>query len=315
MHSDSFLHDHGEFKQLIQIVSDELSILPQLVEKDYWIMHCLWGLQQKLHFELKGGTSLSKGFGIIDRFSEDIDIRINPPEGMEVKTGKSQDKPSHIESRRNYFDWLQKAIQIPGIASVERDKTYDDDILRNAGIRLLYKSYFPIVSGVKDGVLLEVGFDDTAPNREVTISSWAFDRAIKQDVSFKDNRSTKVKCYCPEFTFVEKLQTISTKFRRQQESGSFPTNFMRHYYDIYQLLTQLEVQDFIGTEAYEARKRQRFRRGDNLKISENDAFLLKDPATRKLYESEYLKTGSLYYKGQIPLSKILGRIEEYIDRL
>ena len=51
-----------------------------LVEKDYWIMHCLWGLQaQGFQFELKGGTSLSKGFGVIHRFSEDIDIRIEPP--------------------------------------------------------------------------------------------------------------------------------------------------------------------------------------------------------------------------------------------
>ncbi|MEA2882414.1 MAG: hypothetical protein QOH32_1670, partial [Bradyrhizobium sp.] len=42
--------------------------------KDYWIMHSLYGLQKLgLIFELKGGTSLSKGFKIIDRFSEDID--------------------------------------------------------------------------------------------------------------------------------------------------------------------------------------------------------------------------------------------------
>jgi predicted nucleotidyltransferase component of viral defense system len=43
------------------------------VEKDYWIMHGLYGLQQMgMSFELKGGTSLSKGYGIIERFSEDI---------------------------------------------------------------------------------------------------------------------------------------------------------------------------------------------------------------------------------------------------
>lgn len=315
MPHDSFLHNNSEFKQLIQILSEELSIIPQLIEKDYWIMHCLWGLQQQFAFELKGGTSLSKGFNIIDRFSEDIDIKINPPEGMEVKTGKNHDKDSHIESRKQYFSWLHETINIPGIVSVERDKAYDDETLRNAGIRLLYNSYFPPASGVKDGVLLEVGFDDTTPNRAVVISSWTFDRAFKQHATIADNRAVHVKCYCPEYTFVEKLQTISTKFRRQQETGSFPTNFMRHYYDVYQLLSQSEVQSFIGTEIYEARKKQRFRRGDNLKISENEAFLIKDPAIRKLYESEYLKTASLYYKGQVPFSTILERISEYIDRL
>lgn len=40
-------------------------------------MHVLWGLQaQGFAFELKGGTSLSKGFGVIHRFSEDIDIHV-----------------------------------------------------------------------------------------------------------------------------------------------------------------------------------------------------------------------------------------------
>ena len=42
---------------------------PALVEKDYWLMHVLWGLQQqKLSFHLKGGTSLSKGHGCIHFF-------------------------------------------------------------------------------------------------------------------------------------------------------------------------------------------------------------------------------------------------------
>jgi predicted nucleotidyltransferase component of viral defense system len=46
----------------MRIVAQETDIDPALVEKDYWIMHCLHGLQQLgLTFELKGGTSLSKG--------------------------------------------------------------------------------------------------------------------------------------------------------------------------------------------------------------------------------------------------------------
>ena len=58
-----FLHDLPDFKQLIAAVSNKQGIAPTLIEKDYWIMHCLWGLQaQGYCFELKGGTSLSKGF-------------------------------------------------------------------------------------------------------------------------------------------------------------------------------------------------------------------------------------------------------------
>jgi len=80
-----FLHARRDFGQLLSLIADERRIDPVLVEKDYWLMHCLWGLQaQGLRFELKGGTSLSKGFGIIHRFSEDIDIRIEPPSTLKV---------------------------------------------------------------------------------------------------------------------------------------------------------------------------------------------------------------------------------------
>src|SRR6267378_6511147 len=98
-----FLHNHPQFPDLIRIVAEEKGIAPALVEKDYWIMHCLYGLQQLgLKFELKGGTSLSKGHKIINRFSEDIDIRIEPPHDRDVKTGRNQDKPPHVESRKAF---------------------------------------------------------------------------------------------------------------------------------------------------------------------------------------------------------------------
>ncbi|WP_275189952.1 nucleotidyl transferase AbiEii/AbiGii toxin family protein [Bradyrhizobium sp. CSA112] len=78
-----FLHNHPQFADLIRIVAKVKGIDPPLVEKDYWIMHCLYGLQQLgFTFRLKGGTSLSKGHQIINRFSEDIDILIEPPTGM-----------------------------------------------------------------------------------------------------------------------------------------------------------------------------------------------------------------------------------------
>ena len=68
-----FLHERHDFDQLLAVVANERALDPMLVEKDYWIMHGLWGLQaQDFVFELKGRTSLSKGFGVIHRFSEDI---------------------------------------------------------------------------------------------------------------------------------------------------------------------------------------------------------------------------------------------------
>lgn len=100
-----FLHELPDAKELFLVVSEEKAINPSIVEKDYWVMHTLWGLQQQgFDFELKGGTSLSKGDNIINRFSEDIDILIHPASSTNVKSGKNHDKKNHIESRRTFFD-------------------------------------------------------------------------------------------------------------------------------------------------------------------------------------------------------------------
>ncbi len=316
MKAPGFLHEHDGFLLLIEQIADARNIEAHLIEKDYWLMHCLWGLQQQgWKFELKGGTSLSKGFQLIQRFSEDIDIRFEPPAEMGVKAGKNHDKPAHQATRRDFFDWLAGQIKIPGLKSVTRDTDFDDAKYRNCGILLGYPILTRALHGVKDGILLEVGFDDTAPNTPCTISSWALDAALKAKVAIMDNRAVDVACYSPAYTFVEKLQTVSTKFRMQQESNTFPKNFMRHYYDLYCLLDSAEVLNFIGTPTYHARKIERFRSGDNLDIACNEAFLLSDPKVRNLYETKYRETAALYYAGQIPFSDILARIHQHIERL
>ena len=311
-----FLHQRRDFDQLLAVVANDRELDPMLVEKDYWIMHSLWGLQaQGFVFELKGGTSLSKGFGVIHRFSEDIDIRIEPPADMDVKTGRNQDKPAHIDSRRAYYDELSKRIRIPGIDSVERDTFFDDEKMRSAGILLVYSPRAATVTGLKDGILLERGFDDTAPNRPVTISSWALDFAMSRDVDVFDNRAVDVLCYAPTHTFVEKLQTISTKYRRLAEAQKFPGNFLRHYYDLYCLLELQEVQEFMNTPAYQERKQQRFRTGDELVIANNPAFSLTDPAQRDLFVREYQKSSALYHQGQPDFDQLLNRIGKYLNSM
>lgn len=230
---NNYLHNRKDFPDLLRILEQETGILAQLIEKDYWIMHVLHGLKsQGLHFELKGGTSLSKGYQIIHRFSEDIDIHIHPPQDLSVKQNPAKTKTRHIQSRKDFYDWLAQHISIDGIVSIERDTAFDDErYYRSGGIRLHYESKMDQVAGVKEGILLEVGFDNVAPNNLLNISSWAFDRAMHNaSINIFDNRAVEIACYAPGYTFVEKLQTIATKYRQEQESGQERPNLMRQYY-------------------------------------------------------------------------------------
>jgi predicted nucleotidyltransferase component of viral defense system len=81
----------------------EVSLPPAVIEKDFWVCWILQILNEipelKGNITFKGGTSLSKAFGLIDRFSEDIDIAINrrvfgqePPFGAEDAESNRQRK-------------------------------------------------------------------------------------------------------------------------------------------------------------------------------------------------------------------------------
>ncbi|MDI5887703.1 nucleotidyl transferase AbiEii/AbiGii toxin family protein [Flavobacterium yafengii] len=313
-----YLHNHKNFRDLLRILGAELNIEPGLIEKDYWIMHVLYGLkQQGFQFELKGGTSLSKGYGIIHRFSEDIDLHIKPPTEMEINENPNNNKPRNIQKRKDFYDGLADEIKINGIIAVKRDETFDDlRQYRSGGVRLHYESIMETIEGVKEGILLEVGFDTVTPNNPLTISSWAYEKAIQQKVDIIDNRAVDIASYHIGYTFVEKLQTIATKFRQEQEDKIERQNLMRQYYDVYSLLQDNTVKAFIGTEEYQKHKEARFPPKDyEIPITDNEAFLLKNPKLRQRFIERYKKTAKLYYKGQPDFDELLVEIGKWVEKL
>lgn len=313
-----YLHNHKNFRDLLRIVGAELNIEPGLIEKDYWIMHVLYGLkEQGFQFELKGGTSLSKGYGIIHRFSEDIDLHIKPPAEMEINENPNNNKPRNIQKRKDFYDGLADEIKINGIIAVKRDETFDDlKQYRSGGIRLHYESIMETIEGVKEGILLEVGFDTVTPNNPLTISSWAYEKAIQQKVDIIDNRAVDIACYHIGYTFVEKLQTIATKFRQEQEDKIERQNLMRQYYDVYSLLQDNTVKSFIGTKEYQKHKEARFPPKDyEILIADNEAFLLKNLELRERFIKRYKKTEKLYYKGQPDFDELLVEIGKWVEKL
>lgn len=314
-----FIHNDPDFSDLLAIVSSNLGIDITLVEKDYWIMHALYSLnQQNIEFELKGGTSLSKGYGLIHRFSEDIDIHIKTNFGLAIE-GK-EDKRSVIDARKQFYDVLANNIIMDGIVQVERDYEFDDLLkYRSGGIRLNYKTRTPSLNGLKEGILLEAGFDTITPNSLLDISSWVWDHLVSIDIfsQYKNNTALAVPCYHPGFTLIEKLQTIIRKFRTLNKgSESTEKNFMRQYYDVYCLLGDKSVIEFIGSQEYLDHKLKRIKGDDKLiQISENPAFLLEDGEIRVAFDKRYKSTAKLYYKGQPPFSEVLERIHHYLPLL
>ena len=316
----NYSHQRKDFLNLIDLIADERSIEPFLVEKDYWIMHVLYGLRkQGFDFELKGGTSLSKGFGIISRFSEDIDIVINPPATLPIKlwTGRNHTKEIHVQSRIDYYQWLTGNISIEGIIGIQRDIEFDaPPRYFGGGIRLFYESLTAKVEGAKEGILLEVGFDDVSPNQLITISSWTYDRALEAGVKIADNRAIDIKCYNLEYTFVEKLQAIIRKFAQEQESKVINQNFLRQYYDVYELLGNQAVIDFIGTTEYEIHKVRRFNSKElETPLSENSAFDFSNNILLETFKERFLQTKALYYNGQPTFEEIIRRIKSYLHRM
>ena len=314
-----FIHNDPEFKELLSIVSSKKGIDITLVEKDYWIMHALYSLQQQgIEFELKGGTSLSKGYGLIHRFSEDIDIHIRTNFGLEIE-GK-EDKPKVRAARKEFYDVLANSLSINGIIEIKRDHDFDDsEKYRSGGIRLYYQSYTPTLEGLKDGILLEAGFDTVTPNQPIDISSWIWEHLVSINASsnYINNTAIGVQCYHPGFTLIEKLQTIIRKYRNKDNPGaSDDKNFMRQYYDVYCLLGDSDIQAFIGSTQYLAHKALRIKGADKqMLLQEHPALLLKETEYRESFESRYQSTSKLYYNGQPEFEEVLARIALFLPVL
>jgi predicted nucleotidyltransferase component of viral defense system len=72
----AFASDLPDFADLVQAVAGAKKVPPGIIEKDYYVVRVLRALCDSLpdQFVFKGGTSLSKGWNLLDRFSEDIDL-------------------------------------------------------------------------------------------------------------------------------------------------------------------------------------------------------------------------------------------------
>lgn len=253
----TFIHDDAEFEDLLRIVARERRISLGLVEKDYWVTHSLWALhEQGFDIWFKGGTSLSKGFGLIERFSEDLDLKIDPgsvPELSPVTNWKSE-AANATKARRTFFEKLTSSITIPATTLTLEQV---DDSWRSANIQVTYPAkYLGELSGVlRPFVLLEVGCARVTPAVAMPLTSFVHAHldGIGLASRFDQNTPQSVRCVHPLVTLLEKLDAIH---RRALKGSIEPAAFVRHFEDAARVIESLEalpaLEDYADVQALAA---------------------------------------------------------------
>jgi hypothetical protein len=229
----TFVHDDADFGALLQIVATARGLGVGLVEKDYWVTHTLWSLHaQGFEVWFKGGTSLSKGFGLIERFSEDLDLKLEPGAVTALRSvtnWKSEGTKATAE-RAAHFETLTSLIAVPG-ATVKRaaggDATY-----RSANLQVDYPGKYlgDLAPVLRPFVLLEVGEARVTPFVERDMTSFVHEYLEREGQigDFNDNRPRNVRCVHPLVTLLEKLDAVMRRLPRQDVA---PATFVRHFED------------------------------------------------------------------------------------
>lgn len=236
----SFIHDDKEFDALLRIVADKRKISVGLVEKDYWVTHVLWALQNRgFDMWFKGGTSLSKGFALIERFSEDLDLKLEPGSvtGIPPITDWKKESTQATKAREAHLRSLAGAVVVPG-ATMSLDPDLVDEHWRSVNIRAVYPNkHLEGLNGVlKPFVLLEVGSARVTPSVSCDMTSFVHEELATQHQldAYDDNRPKQVKCVHPLVTLLEKIDAL---VRRVPNSGRDPATFVRHYEDAARIIT------------------------------------------------------------------------------
>lgn len=229
---------------LFRNASSILGLTDAIVEKDFWVCFVLNILFGKSPFKnrilFKGGTSLSKAYGLIERFSEDIDLILDwrllgyeKDEPWAVRSKSKQDAFNREANERAEF-FLKDAFTpslketISGILGFDADMEIDKYDPQT--VIFSYPRIFSSSSAV-NAIRLEIGpLAAWTPSQSASIEPYAADCYP----SLFRQKSTYVKTVSPERSFWEKATILHHEANRP-ESSSIPNRYSRHYYDLYRM--------------------------------------------------------------------------------
>lgn len=246
----------GDRADLFRAVAGRRRLTAAIIEKDFWVC---WTLKRVFTLPdppagllFKGGTSLSKVFQVIDRFSEDVDLSFdraelgfadeNDPQQAPTRKARQRGVKALVDACRQvtqeqFLPQLKQAFTeaLAGISDQTWNLELDEDDPDGATLLFAYPQDHPPAASepayISPTVRLELGArSDHWPAGMATITSYA---AIDFPEQFKDPYCS-VKTLAAERTFWEKA-TILHAWCHAPAGKAFPDRQSRHYYDLVRL--------------------------------------------------------------------------------
>ena len=228
-------------REALAVAAGRLRRPPHLLEKDVWVvwtLQTLFGAPLGEHLAFKGGTSLSKAYGAIRRFSEDVDltydIRAIAPDlagdaGEPIPPTRSQEKKWTAEIHARLRTWIAQTVA-PSIEQRLGAEGLHASIAQDAEkFTIEYEAATAHSAYVRPAVLLEFGARSTGEPSEVrTVVCDA--SAVLPELEFPH---ANPRVMCAERTFWEKAMAIHVYCARGQFRGG--ERFSRHWHDLSRL--------------------------------------------------------------------------------
>lgn len=303
-----YASDLPDFLDLLRAAADWKRQRTAIVEKDYYLTRALHSLcaRHAGEFILKGGTSLTKGWGLLDRFSEDLDILVR----AEAVWGAAK-RDTRLKALRDAIAET-KGLTLDSKDTRTRAET---GVSRTAVFR--YETISTDVPGLGRNVLFEAGYRgsaDAAVKRPITSSVAEYAKYKGVSNLAEDLEHFDIELQEVRRTFVEKAFAIHGAYIKD-----FCNNRMRHYYDLSRLCSLEEIKGYVGTEAYRAcfadvKKicrdsfpNQAVPEGNSL--SNSPAFAVTEEAFTAL-EANYKREAEIFFSEPPSLKSILEDIEK-----
>lgn len=246
------LFEHPDFEQAVLRAAEHFrarGLRAAIIEKDYYVTEALRIIAARCADKVifKGGTSLSKGWSLIERFSEDIDLFLDP---------LAFNPPLGTNGIDRELKRLRDSVGAHSAMEFVRDESQTIGGFGRSD-RFAYKQRFSGPGEVTARVLLESG---TASGREPTVdmslSSYLgqFLRETGVTLGAEDEHPFTMRLLHFRRTFVEKMFAIHAKVEILKRDDRPIGSYARHYYDLYRLTLQPEVRTMLTSPEYAAIK-------------------------------------------------------------